>query len=85
MVVDSFKCKRCEATIQEADLAEDLSVDGKTYGCVKRFCYLGDSLDGDGGVDLAATARIRNRWMKSRELLPFLTRSCAVHERQKDE
>ena len=31
-----------------------------TNGCVKRFCYLGDTLDGDGGVDLAATDRIRN-------------------------
>ena len=48
-------------------------VDGETYACVKRFCYLGDTLDGDGGADLAATARIRNGWMKFRELLPFLT------------
>ena len=36
-------------------------------------CYLGDTLDGDGGSDLAATARIRNGWMKFRVLLPFLT------------
>ena len=48
-------------------------VDRETYGCVKNFCYLGDSLDGDGGADLAATARIRNGLMKFRELLPFLT------------
>ena len=41
--------------------------------CVKSFCYLGDSLDGDGGADFAATARIKNGWMKFRELLPFLT------------
>ena len=41
-------------------------VDGETYECVKSFCYLGDSLD---GADLAATARIRNGWMKFRELL----------------
>ena len=31
----------------------------ETYGCVKSFCYL----DGDGGVDLAVTARIRNGWI----------------------
>ena len=48
-------------------------VDGETYGCVKSFCYLGDTLDGHGGADLAATARIRNEWIKFRELLPFLT------------
>ena len=39
-------------------------MDGETYECVKSFCYLGDILDGDCGADLAATARIRNGWMK---------------------
>ena len=32
-----------------------------------------ETLDGDGGADLAATARIRNGWMKFREFLTFLT------------
>ena len=73
LLADGFRCKRCDGTIQEADLAGDLVVDGETYGCVKSFCYLGDTLDGDGGADLAATARIRNGWMKFRELWPFLT------------
>ena len=45
----------------------------ETYACVKSFCYLGDTFDGDGGADLAATARSRNGWMKFREPLPFLT------------
>ena len=41
---------------------------------MKSFCYLEDTLDGDGGSDLAATARIRNGWMDEfRELLAFLT------------
>ena len=44
---------------------------GETNGCVKSFCYLEDTLDGDGGADLADTARIRNGWMKFQELLPF--------------
>ena len=72
-VADSFRCRRCDGTIQEVDLAEDLTVNGETYECVKSFCYLGDTLDGNGGADLASTARIRNGWMKFRELLPFLT------------
>ena len=55
-VADCFMCRRCDGTIQEADLAEDLMV----YGCVKSFYYLGDTLDEDGGADLAATAIIRN-------------------------
>ena len=36
-----------DVTIQEADLVEDLMVDGETYGCVKSFCYQGDTIDGD--------------------------------------
>ena len=72
-VADGFRCRRCDGTIQEVDLVEDLMVDGETYEYVKSFCYLGDTLDGDGGAVLAATARIRNGWMKLRELLPFLT------------
>ena len=73
LVADGFRCRRCDGTIQEVDLAEDLMVDGETYECVKSFCYLGYTLDRDGGADLAATARIRNGWMKFRGLLPFLT------------
>ena len=72
-VADGFRCRRCEGTLQEADLAEDLMVDRETYGYVKSFCYLGDTLDRDGGADLAATARIRNGWIKFIELFPFLT------------
>ena len=47
-VADGFSCRRCDGTIQEADLHEDLMVDGETCGCVKSFSYLGDTLvDGD--------------------------------------
>ena len=31
LVADSFRCKLCDGTIQEADLAEDLEVDGEAY------------------------------------------------------
>ena len=41
--------------------------------CKKLFFYLGNTLVGDGGANLAASARIRNGWMKFQELLPFLT------------
>ena len=40
----------------------------------KKWCSdLGDTLDGDGRTDLAATTIIGNGWMKFRELLSFLT------------
>ena len=63
-VADGFRCRQCDGTIQEVHLAGDLMVDGEMYGCVKSFCYLEDTLDGDGGVGLGATARIRNGWMR---------------------
>ena len=43
-------------------------VDRETYECVKSVCYLGGTIDEDGVADLSATARIRNGWMKFREL-----------------
>ena len=55
-VADGFWCRRCDRTIQIADVVEDLIVGGETYECVKNFCYLGGNL--------ATTARIRNGWMK---------------------
>ena len=39
-VADGFRCRRCDWTIQEVDLAEDLLVDGETYKCVKSFLLL---------------------------------------------
>ena len=66
-IADGFRCRRCEETIQEDDLAEDLMVDAETYECVKSFCYLGDTLDGDGGADLA---RIRNTYLLTYPLHP---------------
>ena len=56
-------------TIQEADLAGDLVVD-VTYGCVKSSSYLGDTLDGDGGADFAATARISGLVVRVEDLRP---------------
>ena len=58
-VANGFRCRICDGTIQEAALGEDLKVEGETCGCVKSFCYIGDTLDGNG-ADLAATSRIRN-------------------------
>ena len=35
VVVDGFRCKRCDGTIQEADLAaKELVMDGEIYGSV---------------------------------------------------
>ena len=47
-VADDFRYWQCDRTILEV---EGLMVDGEMYACVKNFCYLGDTLDGDGGAD----------------------------------
>ena len=52
LVADGFRCKQCDGTIQEADIAVDLVVHRETYACVKSFSYLGNTLDGDGGRPL---------------------------------
>ena len=46
----------------------------------KELLLSGRHIDGDGGADLAATARIRNGWMKFRELFPFLTSRATALE-----
>ena len=61
-------------------MAENLVVDGETYGCVKTFIYLGDTLGGYAGAELAATARIRNGWMMFRERLPLQTSRATLLE-----
>ena len=40
-VGDGFRCRQCDVTIQEVDLAEDLMVDGETYEWVKSFLFSG--------------------------------------------
>ena len=40
VIVDGPRCKRGDGTIQEADLAEDIVMDGEMYGSVKSFCFL---------------------------------------------
>ena len=39
VVVDGFTCKHYDGKTEE-HLAEDLVVDGETYGCVKSLCYM---------------------------------------------
>ena len=40
LVADGFMCRWCGGTIQEADLAVDLMVDGEMYGCVPKELLL---------------------------------------------
>ena len=39
---------------------------------VGKFCYLGDTINADGGADSAVVARVPSAWKKFRELSPIL-------------
>jgi len=54
---DIFGCKRCLGEVPPAEEAKE--VDGETYNMVDSFCYLGDMLSVEGGVDAAMMARVR--------------------------
>ena len=60
LVVDGFRCKRCDGTIPEANIAENLVVGEVMYECVTSLCFVWDTVDGDGGAYMATTARIRD-------------------------
>ena len=53
--------KACQAAITDGGLFTDT-------GCVEKCYYLGDVLDGEGGVGFAVIARVRWAWKNFREL-----------------
>jgi len=75
----TFVCRRCRNPRPQVEPVrmESVTVDGDEFESVDSFCYLGDKLDAEGGVDAAVTSRIRSGWTKFRELAPFLTSRAA--------
>ncbi|XP_065321248.1 uncharacterized protein LOC135928720 [Gordionus sp. m RMFG-2023] len=69
-------CKTCMKGIHNNDNLKNGGLDignGLTLEKVDKFCYLGDMLNADGGVDSAVVARIRQAWKKFREMSSILT------------
>ena len=66
LVLEGFRCNRCNGTIQKADLAEGLVVVGETYVCVKSYCYLGHTLDKNKMSNICQLCQkqydLRNLW-----------------------
>ncbi|XP_065313728.1 uncharacterized protein LOC135923083 [Gordionus sp. m RMFG-2023] len=68
--------KTCMKGIHNSDNLKNGGLDignGLTLEKVDKFCYLGDMLNADGGVDSAVVARIRQAWKKFREMSSILT------------
>ena len=73
----SFNCKICTtggAQPQGKDMIQDLDLgNGEIFRGVRRFCYLGDMLNGEGGSNSASIIRVRCGWSKFRQLSGVLT------------
>ena len=71
--VRNFVCPRCarEETAENEERA-GLEVNGGTLEEVQQFCYLGDVLDCEAGVERAVRARVATSWKKWREMASLL-------------
>ena len=59
----AFVCKVCESVDVNGESGDEVCVEN-----VGKFCYLGDTLNGNGGVNSASVARVRCAWKKFKEL-----------------
>ena len=57
---------------------ENLNLENGQVLGVRKFCYLGDMLNGEGGSSLASISRVRCGWKKFRELSGILTSKVAL-------
>ena len=77
-VASTFVCRRCGGELSEdpsprVGNGDALMVDNRSYEVVKKFRYLGDTIDAGGGASAAVQARIRSGWGRFRAMAPFLT------------
>ena len=77
VTIQSFRCRICltdEEVRCEEERMENLNLEkiGQFQG-VRKFCYLGDMLNGEGGPRLALISRVGCDWKKFRELSGILT------------
>ena len=70
--VVGFVCKRCCDDLVEVDQEEKVKLGSDEVEIVKEFCYLGDMLETEGGVEAAVAARVRVGWRKFMEISGML-------------
>ena len=69
-----FVCKRCKGEITDsAVFPASVMYSGGSLEVVENFCYLGDMLGSEGGVERSVITRVGTAWRKFRELLSLLT------------
>ncbi len=72
--VAGFCCPACERRRGEVEVVaeENIVVEEGVVEEVKQFCYLGDVLDSEGGVERAVRMRVSAAWSKWREIAGLL-------------
>ena len=69
-----FVCKRCKGEITDnAVFPASVMYSGGSLEVVENFCYLGDMLGSERGVERSVITRVGTAWRKFRELLSLLT------------
>jgi len=68
-----FVCKACTVGKSDNEVCTGITVGDDTFERVGKFCYLGDTINANGGVESASVTRTRCAWQKFRELSPILT------------
>ena len=83
--VRDFVCPTCvRGVVNDADNDADLPVNGGFLEKVQQFCYLGDVLDCEAGVERAVRARVALAWDRWREISGLLVnRSIDLESRGK--
>ena len=70
----NFQCPACiKHSEPKEEEKEDIFIDGHRIEEVRQFCYLGDLLDSEGGVERAVRMRVSAAWQKWREISSLLT------------
>ena len=70
--VVGFVYARCRGNLIEVNQEEKVKLGNNEVEIVKEFCYLGDILETEGGVEAAVTARVRAWWRKFKEISGML-------------
>ena len=62
-----FQCSTCSGP-NLMEPSDDLQLEGEAVEEVKEFCYLGDLLDSEGGVERIVRMRVSAAWYKWRNI-----------------
>lgn len=77
--VRDFVCPRCVGEDEGGNGENDgLVVDGGVLEEVQQFCYLGDVLDCEAGVERAVRARVAVAWRRWQEMASLLVNHSII-------